>query len=132
MWEEQFHNFWRPIGPHADRNDGQAKVAVLDTGVDVSVLTEHVEKIKGRKCFLVDANTDGSHGGDDDTDDDDDDDDDEEVLDLDPNRHGSHIAKLIMTLAPCAHIYVARVKKDHTSPVDPGAVAKVIITPSFS
>lgn len=129
-WLTRFENVWRPIRPHTGRDTGQVRVAVLDTGVDKAVLEKYGENIRRTKCFLSDA--DDCHGeksDDSDTDDSEDEDIDTDILDQDPGRHGSHVVELILELAPCAHVYVARITKDCASEMDPLCIAKVSSQP---
>ncbi|KAK3936625.1 hypothetical protein QBC46DRAFT_345407 [Diplogelasinospora grovesii] len=120
MVQDSFRNFRRPLNGHTQYTK-QAKIAVLDTGVDtsMSMFTEELQaKIKGRKTFFCDTDDlkDDTHNAKDVND---------EAADEDPNRHGSHIVRWILRLAPSAHVYVARVVRNHKTSMNPSCVAKV-------
>ncbi|KAF4979798.1 hypothetical protein FDECE_18004, partial [Fusarium decemcellulare] len=107
-WFQHFRNFCRPIEGHTGRRSGHIRVAVLDTGLDRSMLTpESCEGIKDVKSFLPGQDV-GEHD------------------DLDENRHGTHVVGILLNLAPWAHVYVACIKKGENSPMDPRCIAKAI------
>lgn len=106
-WDDYFERFRRPIAAYTQRRSGQVKVAVLDTGVDESMLCKGFGKsIIRKKSFL-----DGQDG--------------QDTHDHDEVRHGTHIVNRLLYLVPWIHVYVARVKKDGQSQLEPTCVAEV-------
>ena len=83
----------------------RVKIAILDTGIDRShgkIGAQWDRRVKGTKSWIIN-----------------------EDADVDRCGHGTHGAALLMRIAPEAHIYVARIAKDRTSPLDPDSVAQV-------
>lgn len=81
------------------------KIAILDTGIDKNhpdIAARWSERIKGWRSWIRpdDASEDVS-------------------------GHGTHAASLLMTAAPEADLYVARIAKDSKSSMDPRDVAQV-------
>ncbi|KAI1172065.1 hypothetical protein F4777DRAFT_582348 [Nemania sp. FL0916] len=110
-WFAYFHSFRRPIDEYSQRAvrpDNVAKVAILDSGIDMSheKIAELKGNIKGLRNFLDEHMDD--------------------IEDSDSNRHGTQVALLLLNEAPFADIYIARIKKDRCSPLMPGVVAKAI------
>jgi subtilisin family serine protease len=77
------------------------KVAILDTGIDATHpdVRESKHQIKAFKSWLTSGDTHDSFG------------------------HGTHIAGLLLELAPDAELYIAKIAEDH--PSDPSAIAEV-------
>ncbi|KAI9901005.1 hypothetical protein N3K66_005267 [Trichothecium roseum] len=124
IWLDRFLNFRYPLEGYADHRE-KVKVAILDTGIDLCMFKDSpfLERIKERKSFLSDAEQpkqEGTCNGSDSTSAK------ASVHDETPERHGSYIAKLILSYAPWADIYVARVVKDHKTSMDPNCFAKAI------
>lgn len=84
-------------------------MAILDSGIDIShteISTKDKKRIIDCRSFLIDRPVDDAD-------------------DSDSRRHGTQIAVLLLKRAPFADIYVARVKEDDGSPLNPESVAKV-------
>jgi subtilisin family serine protease len=92
------------------RSDNRVKIAVLDSGVDLShpKIRSNIEEIEG---FNPEPVVSKSFVGPDDS--------------LDPLGHGTHITGTILSIAQGAKLFVGRVvRKDKR--VDPEALAEVI------
>lgn len=128
IWRDRFVNFRYPLEGYADHRE-KVKVAILDTGIDLCMFEDSpfLERIKDKKSFLGDAAEQEQEGACNSRDpaavD-------ASVHDETPERHGSYIAKLILSYAPWADIYIARIVKDHKTPMDPNSFAKVKRDPS--
>ncbi|KAM0412751.1 hypothetical protein ACHAPD_007797 [Fusarium lateritium] len=108
-WYQLYDLFCRPIGGYAGRAAGQVKIAVLDTGIDKSMLASGFhENIKDNMSFIVADDTQDSGG-------------------LEGNHHGTQVVALLLSLAPWAHVYVARIGKDGDESMDPSCISKVAI-----
>ncbi|EGE04575.1 NWD2 [Trichophyton equinum CBS 127.97] len=112
-WFNYFENFRRPIDKYSRgivRRGTRAKVAILDSGIDIShteISAKDKKRIIDCRSFLLDRPVD-------------------DAGDSDSVRHGTQIAVLLLKRAPFADIYVARVKEDEDSPLNPESVAKAI------
>ncbi|RSL92442.1 hypothetical protein CEP52_013802 [Fusarium oligoseptatum] len=107
-WHQRFEAFRRPIEGHTGRASGQIKIAVLDTGIDKSMLKEEFhENIKDIKSFLPDEQVQPSGC-------------------LERNHHGTNVVAIILNLAPWVHVYIARIGKDGDESMDPSCIAKAI------
>ena len=83
----------------------RVKIAILDTGIDRThgmIGPQWEKRVRGTRSWVKD-----------------------EGADVDNCGHGTHGAALLMRIAPEAHIYVARIAKDRTSPLDHDSVAQV-------
>lgn len=67
---------------------------------------ESLENIKDGKCFLAGRDSEEPH-------------------DLDENRHGTHVAGVLLDLAPWVHVYIGRIKENGDSPMHPSCVSEV-------
>ncbi|EZG05699.1 hypothetical protein H106_04721 [Trichophyton rubrum CBS 735.88] len=112
-WFSYFENFRRPIDSYSRgivRRGTRAKIAILDSGIDIShtgISAKDKKRIIDCRSFLLDRSVD-------------------DAGDSDSRRHGTQIAVLLLKRAPFADIYVARVKEDDGSPLNPESVAKAI------
>lgn len=118
-WLQKFEDVCRPL--YGYDGNRPVRIAILDTGIDWSLIKGQAlqERVKDKKSFLVEddgkdddsAAPDASRAAHDEADD----------------RHGTNIAGLVLRLAPWAHVYVARVVKDHKSCITPKSFAKAFI-----
>ncbi|ENH75877.1 Vegetative incompatibility protein HET-E-1 [Fusarium oxysporum f. sp. cubense race 1] len=107
-WYQLYELFCRPIEGYAGRAAGQVRIAVLDTGIDKSMLSSAFhENIKDNMSFLLADDAQDSGG-------------------LEGNHHGTQVVALLLSLAPWIHVYVARVGKDGDESMDPSCISKAI------
>ncbi|EEQ33048.1 NWD2 [Microsporum canis CBS 113480] len=115
-WSGFMEDFRRPIDKHARRATQKVKVAILDSGIDMSYMgirEKDKKRIKGRQDFVLDKDTKGAKEAD-------------TAKDEDPSHHGTHVAILLLKYATLADIYVARVTKSKTSELRAECVSKAI------
>ncbi|KAK2125531.1 LOW QUALITY PROTEIN: hypothetical protein NOF04DRAFT_9629 [Fusarium oxysporum II5] len=107
-WYQLYELFCRPIEGYAGRAAGQVRIAVLDTGIDKSMLSSAFhENIKDNMSFLLADDAQDSGG-------------------LEGNHHGTQVVALLLSLAPWIHVYVARIGKDGDESMDPSCISKAI------
>ncbi|KAH7473859.1 hypothetical protein FOMA001_g12749 [Fusarium oxysporum f. sp. matthiolae] len=107
-WYQLYELFCRPIEGYAGRAAGQVRIAVLDTGIDKSMLASAFhENIKDNMSFLLADDAQDSGG-------------------LEGNHHGTQVVALLLSLAPWIHVYVARIGKDGDESMDPSCISKAI------
>ena len=117
QWLKKFENSCRPLKGYSGPRD-RAKVAILDTGINLAEIPEGLlSRIKDRKTFLGNDENGPYERHDD-------------AMDEDSSRHGSHIARWILRLAPRVDVYIAKVVGCKGSAVDPSGAAKVRKMPS--
>ncbi|KAI8628847.1 quinon protein alcohol dehydrogenase-like superfamily [Xylariaceae sp. FL1651] len=111
-WYNLFHSFRRPIDEYsrsALRTNGRAKVAILDSGIDMhhgGVTEAEKKRIKECRSFLSQVPDDAG--------------------DSDTHYHGTLVARLLLQQAPFADIYIARVKGDKDSSLCPKSITEAI------
>ncbi len=82
---------------------GRVRIAILDTGVDMSheTLQRAKDQVKQTKSWVGDIGDEDSWG------------------------IGTHAAALVLRIAPESELYVGRIARDLSSSVDPGNIAQV-------
>ncbi|RDL36320.1 uncharacterized protein BP5553_05672 [Venustampulla echinocandica] len=92
-WFRLYRAKVRPLLPHYSSPSGRVKIAILDTGIDLGedVISSLTDRIIKNESFLVD---------------------DKSTDDLD--GHGTHVAGLILRVAPNSELYIARIAKNQS------------------